>query len=112
MVLPAVLRNFARHPEQASRRNRARRLNHRAGVYALARYVARAIVKLPPALSAVFVHFLRRSHRARLSRLAGANRWLCDRCAYSHYLLFRILLRDPAAVGAVRENQAVAELDF
>ncbi len=50
--------------------------------------------------------------RARLSRLAGADRRLCHRRADPDRLLFRLLLRHPAALGPVRNDQAVAELDF
>ena len=72
----------------------------------------RAIGELPAALPAVFVHLLCRRHRARLSRLAGADRRLCDRGANPDDLLFRVLLRHPAALGAVRDNQAAAEFDL
>ena len=59
MVLPAVLRHSARDPEQAPRRHRACWLDRRAGVPAVARYVARALGELPAALPAVPVHLLR-----------------------------------------------------
>src|SRR5438876_5253425 len=112
MVLSAVLRHPARHPQQAPRRNRICYLDHRVGLYALARHFAGPFSKLPAALPAVFVHFLRSRHWARLSRLTGAGGWLCDRGTHSHHLLFCILLRDLAAAGTVRKNQAATEFDF
>ena len=98
--------------DQAARRHRACRLDRRARHHAMARYVAGAFGKLPAAVPAIPVHLFRRGYRARLSRLARADRRLCDRGAHSHPLLFRILFRDPPAPGIVRENQAVAEFDF
>ena len=112
MVLPAVLRHPARHPQQAPRRNRTRRLDHCAGVHALARYVAGAFGQLPAAVSAVFVHLLCCGDRAWLSRFAGTDGRLCHRSTHSHDLLFRVLLRHPAAAGTVRKNQAATEFDL
>jgi ubiquinol-cytochrome c reductase cytochrome b/c1 subunit len=74
--------------------------------------VARAFGELPAGIPAVPVHLLCRSGRARLSRLAGADRRVCDRGAHSHPVLFRVLFRDPAAVRAIRKNQAAAKLDL
>jgi quinol-cytochrome oxidoreductase complex cytochrome b subunit len=37
---------------------------------------------------------------------------LCRRGTHSHHLLFRVLFRDPAAVGPVRKNQAATEFDL
>ncbi len=68
--------------------------------------------KLPAALPAVFVHFLRSRHWARLSRLTGAGGWLCDRGTHSHHLLFCLLLRDPAVAGTFRKDQTGAEFDL
>src|SRR4029077_3635403 len=112
MVLPAVLRDSARYPEQAPRGDRACRLDHRARFHALARHFARAFGKLPAAIPAVPVLLLCRCDRAWLSRLAGADRRLRDRGAHSHPLLFGFLLVDPPAVRAFRANQAAAELDL
>src|SRR6516225_8493997 len=112
MVLPAVLRHPARHSRQTPRRNRTRRLDHRAGVHAVARYVAGAFGKLPSVVPAIFVHLLWRRDWTRLSGGAGADRWLCHRGTHSHDLLFRVLLRDPAVAGTFREDQTGAELDF
>ena len=52
---------------------RARRRHRRAGLPAVARYVAGALGELPAALPAIPVHLLRRRDRAWLSRLAGAR---------------------------------------
>src|SRR5262249_39660236 len=112
MVLPAVLRDPARHSQQASRSDCTCRLDHRAGVYALAGYLAGAFSQLSTAVPAVLIHFLRSRHWAWFSRGTGAGGWLCDRGTNSHHLLFRVLLRDSAAAGTVRENQTGAELDF
>src|SRR5689334_16783360 len=78
----------------------------------MARHVAGAFGELPAVVSAIPVHFLCRGDRAWLSRLAGTDRRLCDRRAHSHAVLFRVLFRDPAAVGIIRENQAAAEFDL
>ena len=75
-------------------------IDRRAGLPAVARYVAGALGELPAAVPAVSVHLLRRRHRARLSRFAGTDRRLCDRGAHSHRLLFRLLLHHPAAAWA------------
>jgi ubiquinol-cytochrome c reductase cytochrome b/c1 subunit len=112
MVLSAVLRDPARHPQQTPWCNRTRRLDHRAGIHALARYLAGAFSQLSTAVPAVFVHFLCSRHWARFSRGTGAGGWLCDRGTHSHHLLFRVFLRDPAAAGTVRKNQTGTELDF
>ena len=53
MVLPAVLRHPARHPEQAPRRHRAGRLDHHSRLPAVARYVAGAVGELPADLPAI-----------------------------------------------------------
>src|SRR5215831_16898459 len=112
MVLSAVLRDPARHPQQTPWRDRTRYFDNRLGFHAMARYLAGAFGQLPAALPAVFVHLLRRRHWTRLSRLTGAGGWLCDRGTHSHHLLFRLLLCDSAAAGPVRENQAAAEFDL
>ncbi len=84
MVLSAVLRDPARDPEQAPRRDwRSPRAIVVARLPAVARYVARALGELSADLPAVPVHLLRRRHRAWLSRIAGADRRLCDRGADS-----------------------------
>ena len=112
MVLPAVLRDPARDPEQAPRRHRAGRLDHHSRLPAVARYVAGAFGELPAAVPAIPADLLRRRDRARLSRLARADGRLCDRGAHPDALLFRLLPHHPAAARIVRKNQAAAELDF
>ncbi len=82
MVLPAVLRDPARDPEQAPGCHGARRLDPDPGVHAVARYVARAFGELPAAVPAVPVHLLPVGDRARLSRFAGADRRLRGRGAH------------------------------
>ena len=74
--------------------------------------VAGAFSKLPSALPAIFVHLLWGRDRTRLSGGAGADGWLCHRSTHSHDLLFRVLLRHPAAAGTVRKNQAATEFDL
>src|SRR5262249_51398593 len=112
MVLPAVLRNPARHSQQASWRDRACRLDHRARLHAVARHVAGAFGKLSAAIPAVPVHLLRRGNRAWLSRLAGADRRLWDCGGPPHALLFCFLFRPPSAPWLVLETEAVANLDL
>src|SRR5262249_45985933 len=112
MVLPAVLRHPARHPQQTPGCNCACSIDYRAGFYAVARYFAGSFSQLSAAVPAVFVYFLCCCDRARLSRGTRADGWLCHPRAHSHHLLFRILLCDPACIGPVRENQAAAEFDL
>ena len=50
--------------------------------------------------------------RPGLSRLAGTGRRLRDRGPLPHRLLFRFLLRHPAAARVVREDQTAAEFDL
>jgi Cytochrome b/b6/petB len=107
MVLPAVLRHSARHPEQAPRRDGACCIDHRARVYAVARHVAGAVGELSTTLSAVFVHLLCRRHWAWLSRLPGTDRRLRHRRANPDDLLFRVLLRHSAASGIVRKTKSL-----
>ena len=112
MVLPAVLRHPARDPEQAPRRHGTGKLDHHSRLPAVARYVAGAFGELPAAVPAIPADLLRRRDRAWLSRLARAVGRLCGRRAHPHRLLFRLLLRHPAAAWIVRDDQAAAEFDF
>ena len=111
MVLPAVLRHPARDPEQASRRDGARRLDRHPGLPAVARYLESALGALPAALPAVLLGVRHRLHRARLSRLEAAGRQLRALRAHLHRLLLRLFPRDPAAAGQGRDDQAAAEFD-
>ena len=84
MVLPAVLRDPAFDPEQARRRHRDVRGDHRAGLPALARQRKNPLVEIPSAGQAVLLDLRGRLHPARLSRLAAAGRHLCDRRPHPH----------------------------
>ena len=79
MVLPAVLRHPALHPEQASRRDRPVRIDHRAGFPAVARQLKGEVGDLPAAVQAVLLDLRRRLRRPRLARLQAAGRRLRDR---------------------------------
>ena len=72
MVLPAVLRDPARHPEQAARRHRAVRLDRRPGLPAVARYLAGALGGLPADLPAVLLDL--RAGRASASAISARSR--------------------------------------
>ena len=112
MVLPAVLRDPARDPEQAPRRDRARRLDPDPRVPAVARYLEGALGALPAALSAVLLGVRDRLHRARLARLEAAGRQLRAVRAHLHGLLLRLFPDHPAGARHDREDQAAAELDL
>ena len=68
VVLPAVLRDPARHPEQAARRDRAVRLDRHPGVPAVARHLAGALGQLPAAVPPVLLDL----HRSSPSGSAGS----------------------------------------
>ena len=91
MVLPAVLRDPARDPEQAPRRGGARRLDRHPRVPAVARHVAGALGALSAALPAVLLAVRRRLRRAGLARLQAAGRRLCAVRAHLHRLLLRAI---------------------
>src|SRR5579872_1907994 len=112
MVLSAVLRHSASDPEQAPRRGRPARFDRAVGFPALARYIARALGELSPALSAIPHRVLPGGDRARLSRLATAGGRLRHRGAYPHRLLFRVPAHHSAAAWAVRNDQAATGLDL
>src|SRR5690349_20837886 len=112
MVLPAVLRDPARDPEQADGRHRAVLFDRRVGVPAMARYLEGALGALPPALQAVLLGAGRDLHRSRLSRLAAGGRNLRDRGAHPHLLLLPAFPRDPARARLFRNAEAAAEIDF
>ncbi|MGB7465447.1 MAG: hypothetical protein WBW14_21310, partial [Candidatus Acidiferrum sp.] len=59
-----------------------------------------------------FYAILRAIPNKLLGVTALAGGWLCDRGTHSHSRLFRVFLRDPAAVGPIRKNQTGAEFDF
>src|SRR5262245_23956556 len=112
MVLPAVLRDPARDPEQASRRDGARRFHPYPRVPAMARYVDSALGALSSALSPVLLGVRDRVHRPRLARLEASGRQLRPVGAHLHCLLLRFFPRDPAGARQGRKNQVAAELDF
>src|SRR5262249_56740305 len=72
MVLPAVLRDPARDPEQAARRDCAVLLDRDPVLRAMARHLEGAIHALPPDLQMVLLGVRGDLHRARLFRLAAA----------------------------------------
>ena len=72
MVLSAVLRHAAQHPEQARRRGRDVQRDPGAGVPALARQRQDQIVEISPAGQAVLLDLRRRLHPARLARRQAA----------------------------------------
>ena len=113
MVLPAVLRDSARDPEQAARRHRARRLDRHAGVPALARHLAGALGNYRPLYRHFFWIFVAVVHRPRLSRLAAAGRRLCDRGADTDRLLFRpFLLVMLPVLGLFETTKPLPQLDL
>src|SRR5215469_18602603 len=111
MVLPAVLRDPACDPEQALRRDGARRLDPHPRISAVARYLESALGALPSALSPVLLGVRDRLRRARLARLEASGRQLRADRAHLHGLLLRLLPGDSAGARQGRKNQAAAELD-
>ena len=91
MVLPAVLRDPARDPEQAAGRDRAVRLDRDPGLPALARHLEGALGALPAAVPAVLLDLRGRLRRARLARRQAAGGRLRHRLAHPHRLLLRAL---------------------
>ena len=74
MVLPAVLRDPARHSRQARRRHRHGRGHRDLVLHALARHLEGALHGLSPALQAVLLGLRGRLRPARLARLAARPR--------------------------------------
>src|SRR5262249_56100449 len=111
-VLPGVLRDAARDPEQAPRRHGARRLDPHPRLPAVARYLEGALGALSPALSPVLLGLRDRLRRSRLARLQAPGRQLRADRAHLHGLLLRFFPGDSADPRQDRKNQAAAELDF
>src|SRR5690242_15352262 len=111
MVLSAVLRDPARHPEQAARRVRVVRFDPDPRLHAMARHVAGALGALPPALQAVFLAMGRGLHPARLARLQAAGGPLRHLRTHPDDLLLRVLHHHPAAARHLRKDQAAAAVD-
>ena len=107
MVLPAVLRHPARHPEQAVRRRRADRLDRHPVLRTVARHLARALDALPADLQMVLLGVRGDLLRARLSRLAAAGRRLSRARAHRHRLLFPVL---PAGDAGGRLDRKAEEI--
>ena len=112
MVLPAVLRDPARDPEQARRRRRDVRLDPGARLPALARHLAGEVGVVSPALPAVLLGVRAGVPRARLARLEAGRRRLRDRGAHPHRLLLHPLPHHLAAARPDRDAAAAAELDL
>ena len=74
VVLPAVLRDPARHPEQAGGRDRAVRLDRHPRLPAVARHLAGALGELPAAVPAVLLDLRRGLPRPRLARRASPRK--------------------------------------
>ena len=74
MVLPAVLRDPARDPEQADGRDRAVRLDRHPRLPAVARHLAGALGELPAAVPAVLLDLRRGLPRPRLARRASPRK--------------------------------------
>ena len=91
VVLPALLRHPARHPQQAARRDRHVLVDHPADVRALARHLARALGQVPPGLQVVLLAVHHLGGRARLSRLQAAGGRLRVLGAHLHGLLLHAL---------------------
>src|ERR1044072_671416 len=91
MVLPAVLRDPARDPEQARRGDGSRSFDRYRGVPALARRLAGALGPLSSALSAVLLALCADLHWARLAWLEAGRRRLCHRGTCSDRLLLHPL---------------------
>ena len=96
MVLPALLRDPARHSVEARRRDRDVRRNRRAVLHSMARYLARPLDPLPSDLPLVLLGVRFRRPGAGLYRLAAGRR-RCDPVGPDlHGLLLRILPADHA----------------
>ena len=111
MVLPAVLRDPARHPVEAVRRHRHVLGDHRAAVRALARHQPRALDQVSPAVSLVLLAVRLQRRGARLARLQAAGCRVRVLGARLHDLLLRALPGRDAARRLARDAAEGAGLD-
>src|SRR5215467_14167596 len=112
MVLPAVLRDPACDPEQALRRDSARRLDPHPRIPSVARYLESALGALSSALSPVLLGVRDRVRRSRLAGWQAPGRQLRAGRAHLHGLLLRLFPGDSAGARQGGKNQAAAELDL
>ena len=109
MVLPAVLRDPARHPEQA--RSASSRCSASIAILVFVPWLDTSRVRsaiFRPLYRQFFWIFVAGRHRPRLSRLAAAGRRLRHRRAHPDRLLLRPLPHHPAAPRPDREAEAAA----
>src|SRR2546422_9313536 len=105
LVFPAVLRDPARDPEQALRRDGARRLDPHPRLPAVARYVESALGALSSALSPVLLGLRDRLRRSRLARRQAPGRQLRADRAHLHGLLLRLFLLILPVLGKVERTK-------
>src|SRR6478752_981263 len=108
MVLPAVLRDSARHPEQAVRRHCAAVVDLDPVLHSVARHLEGALDQLSAYLQMVLLGVRGDVDWARLSRLAAARRLVSDRRAPAHVLLFRVLSGGHAGSRLDRESETAS----
>src|SRR5262249_23921883 len=91
MVLPAILRHPAIGPEQIAGRDRTIRFDRRAGLPAVARYVAHQAGAVPAPVCEILLAVCDRLHWPGLARHQAAERDLSDLGARTDLLLLCIL---------------------
>src|SRR5262245_11079152 len=111
MVLLALLRDPARHPEQVAGRDRDVLLHHLAVLRAMARYLARPLDQVPSPLPVVLLAVHPDRDRARLSGLQTAGGALRVLGPYLHRLLLYPSVAGAADCRRHRDANAAAALD-
>ena len=111
MVLPAVLRDPARHPLEADRRHRHVLGDHRAAVRPLARHQPRALDQVSSGVPLVLLAVRVQRRRPRLARLQAAGCRVRVLGARVHHLLLRALPRGHAARRLAGDAAQSARID-
>src|SRR5262249_57190808 len=108
VVLPALLRDPARDPEQTARRDRDVLVDPPAVLRSLARHLAGALGQIPAGLQVVLLALHRVGRRAGISRLQAPRGFLCAVGAPLHRLLLPPPARGLADCRRARDAVAAA----
>ncbi len=106
-----ILRDPARDPEQARRRDGDVRVDRGACVPAVARSRQDSLCEVSSAVQAVLLDFCDHLHRSRLVGREARGRRLCDRLADSHRVVLHSLPGRAAAALLLREAVGDAGVD-
>src|SRR4051812_19432973 len=111
MVLPAILRDPSRDPVETWRRRGDVLGDRNLPLPALARHVARTLGALPAGVQSLLLGLCGDRHGARLSGLAAAGRWFCDRSTHPHGVLLPASPGHHSVAGAIRAAAPATRLD-